>query len=95
MLDSPSHADSDSSITSLNGHAGEIEVVRRTGLASDHEQTLVGVCCLAAPVRDAMGRTVAAVGAVVPTVRFDGHDATLGKATIAAASRIGNRLASA
>lgn len=45
--------------------------VRAQGHALDREETITGLCCVAAPVRDADGSVVAAVSLSTPTARFD------------------------
>jgi IclR family transcriptional regulator, KDG regulon repressor len=51
------------SATSLDALRESLEEVRRSGVASDIEERNLGRGCLAAPVRDVTGRTVAAVSA--------------------------------
>src|SRR5215212_10830811 len=48
-------------ITTLEGLADELELVRDFGHACDHEETLIGLCCVAAPIYDSTGTVVAAV----------------------------------
>jgi len=47
-----------------------IEIARR-GWSEDNEEFLVGVCCLAVPVRDRRGRVVAGLAVSAPSARFD------------------------
>ncbi len=39
----------------------ELEGVRRRGFAEDREENLLGIACLATPIRDASGRAIAAI----------------------------------
>jgi len=39
----------------------QLETVRAEGCAYDLQEAVMGFCCVAAPVRDAGGRTVAAI----------------------------------
>ncbi len=48
----------------------ELEKVRRDGFALDREECEEGAGCIAAPVRDAQGETVAAVSISGPTIRM-------------------------
>jgi DNA-binding IclR family transcriptional regulator len=50
--------------------AAELELVRREGVAFDIEERNVGTCAVAAPVRDQLGKVIAAISLVVPTGRF-------------------------
>ena len=49
----------------------ELEEVRKKGYACDCEETVPGLCCVAAPVRDRTGEVVAAMSFSVPAYRFE------------------------
>ncbi len=53
----------------------ELDRIGEQGYATDNEEYLVGICCLAVPVRDADGRTVAAVAMHAPVSRLRPADA--------------------
>src|SRR3990170_2667140 len=53
-------------ITELDALADELERVRERGYAYDDEETLVGLCCVAAPVYGSKGKVVASVSLSVP-----------------------------
>ncbi len=57
-------------ITDLDVLADELERVRERGYAYDHEETLVGLCCVAAPIYDPGDTVVAAISFSVPAFRF-------------------------
>ncbi len=57
-------------ITDLHALAGELEQVREQGYAYDNEETLVGLCCVAAPIYGSGGPVVAAISFSVPAYRF-------------------------
>jgi DNA-binding IclR family transcriptional regulator len=57
-------------ITTLDALTEELERVREWGCAYDHEEILIGLCCVAAPVYDHRGEAVAAVSFSVPAYRF-------------------------
>ncbi len=65
----------------------ELDEVRRTGLAFDHEEHSLGIAAVGTTVRDEMG-TVGAVTVVVPATRFAGNEEALGAALLAMRERI-------
>ena len=48
----------------------ELLEIRRRGYSEDNEEFLAGVCCLAVPVKDHRGRTVAGLAVSAPSARF-------------------------
>ena len=48
----------------------ELEVIRRRGYSEDNEEFLVGVCCLAVPVRNAQRQVTAGLAVMAPSARF-------------------------
>ena len=48
----------------------ELEVIRRRGYSEDNEEFLVGVCCLAVPVRNAERQVTAGLAVMAPSARF-------------------------
>jgi DNA-binding IclR family transcriptional regulator len=75
-------------ITDLNVLAEELELVRERGYAHDHEEALVGLCCVAAPVYDSGSTVVAAVSLSVPAYRFFPKKSEYLAAILEAARRI-------
>ncbi|SRR5579872_204366 len=57
-------------ITTVEDLTAELERVRRLGYAFDDEELHQGVRCVAAPIRDHRGRTVASFGLSAPAGRF-------------------------
>ena len=66
----PLVAHTENSITSLDALAAELRRTRVRGYAENREEWRLGVCGLGAPVFDARGLPVAAVGMSVPSIRF-------------------------
>jgi len=60
-----------STITSRSQLRGELEKICKQGFALDLEECEAGASCIAAPVRNAQGETVAALGISGPSVRMD------------------------
>jgi IclR family KDG regulon transcriptional repressor len=57
-------------ITTLDALAHELAQVRRQGYAYDQEETMLGLGCVAAPIRNLDGLVVAAISFSVPARRF-------------------------
>lgn len=71
----------------------ELAAVRERGWSTNFEESEIGVNSVAAPIRDASGRVVAAVSCVAPTTRLSRATARRYAAeTVAAAARISARL---
>jgi DNA-binding IclR family transcriptional regulator len=60
-------------IADLGALRAALEDVRRRGYALDDEETLLGLRCVAAPVKAPDGETVAAVSASGPRMDFEGE----------------------
>lgn len=69
-----------------------IEDVRRNGYAISNEEAVLGGCGIAAPVRDASGRVVAALDIATVTARFAASRDALIAAVMAAADDLSARL---
>src|SRR5918912_4438335 len=57
-------------ITDVNALAEELERVRARGYAYDNEETLVGLCCVGAPIYSSEGTVIAAISFSVPAYWF-------------------------
>ncbi|MFO7591015.1 MAG: IclR family transcriptional regulator [Acidimicrobiia bacterium] len=80
-------------IATIDGFLAELRATRERGYAFDREENEVGICCVAAPIRDAEGRVMAAVsvsGAVVylPPERLE----TLARAVVQCANAVSREL---
>lgn len=60
-----------SSITDPGQLKAQLADVRRSGLAYDEGESTESVCCVAAPVQDLSGDTIAAISIAVPSLRWD------------------------
>jgi DNA-binding IclR family transcriptional regulator len=58
-------------ITGIDQLLETLDQVRRQGWAEDHEEYVLGVRCVAVPIRDHHGDVVAAMSVSVPTIRFN------------------------
>lgn len=79
----------DRTITDLDTLIGVLGTIRRRGYATDEGEYTSGVFCVAAPVRDAVGKTIAAISVSVPTVRVN---ATTRRSMIRAVGNATSRL---
>ncbi|WDL96135.1 IclR family transcriptional regulator [Alicyclobacillus sp. ALC3] len=58
-------------VTERESFLRSLETTRETGFAFDFEEHELGVCCVAAPIRDSAGRVVAACSVSGPSIRLD------------------------
>lgn len=80
-------------ITAVADLAEACKHTRACGFVVDDEEEHEGVRCIAAPIRDASGEVVAAVGISAPIVRLPGgSDKKVGMRVAAAAKAIGREL---
>jgi DNA-binding IclR family transcriptional regulator len=82
----------DHTITSLPAMWQELAAVRTRGYAVDREEVELGLICLAAPIRDYSGQTVAAVSMAGPLERMQPNEAYYGQRISAAAQEISQLL---
>jgi IclR family KDG regulon transcriptional repressor len=61
----------DTSITDPEALREEIQKIRNQGYAEDREESVPGVRCVAAPIRNSDGLAVAAISISLPSLRFD------------------------
>lgn len=77
-------------ITTVEMLQDRLAVVRERGYAMDEEESFLGLSCVAAPIRDATGATVAAVSVSGTTTEFEVTD--YAPAVLAAAAAVSHRL---
>ncbi len=58
-------------IVSIEDLKEEIKIVKENGYALDSEEYEVGVCCVAAPIYDFLGKIIAAISISAPVERVD------------------------
>ena len=75
-------------IITLDGLAQEFQRVRERGYACDHEEIMLGLSCVSAPVRGPGGEVIAAVSFSVPAYRFGPNEENYTAAILDAARRI-------
>ncbi|HWG85846.1 MAG TPA: IclR family transcriptional regulator [Deinococcales bacterium] len=79
-------------ITDLHALWEELAMVRALGYAADREEVEEGLMCLAAPIRNHSGQTVAAVSMAGPSNRIAPQEERLGRRVMAAAMEISTAL---
>lgn len=79
-------------ITTIDRLQVELEEVRLQGFAYDQEEVMVGLCCVAAPIRDESGQVIAAMSLSVPAYRFYPYRQRLTTAVIEAARHVSTQL---
>ena len=71
----------------------ELHNIRECGYAEDREEHELGICCVAAPIRNMAGEVTAAISLALPTLRFqEERFPYLRKVVIEAAQDISSRL---
>ncbi|MCX9191542.1 IclR family transcriptional regulator [Carbonactinospora thermoautotrophica] len=80
------------SIRSAADYDRELEAVRRTGYAVNHDEALVGLSAVAAPVRDREGRARAAISLVGLTREIEGAIERNARLAQAAANKLARTL---
>ena len=69
-------------VVDLDQLRAELAVIRRRGYATDNEEHTLGVRCVALPVRNHTGQTVAALSVSFPSVRYSDERADLARALL-------------
>lgn len=75
-------------ITDLDQLRDELREVQKQGYAYDEEESMVGLCCVAAPIYGCEGEVVAAISLSVPAYRFELGERKYRRAILEAAHRI-------
>jgi IclR family transcriptional regulator, KDG regulon repressor len=88
----PLQAHTPHTLTELDALVAELQRTRARGWAENREEWRVGVCGLGAPVFNARGEPVAAVGMSVPSIRFGRAQARLFGESLAACAHDASRL---
>ncbi len=70
LEDSPLPAYTPSTVTSVAQILKEADTVSRSGIAIDDEEHCLGMRCIAAPIRNQSGQTVASIGISGPVIRL-------------------------
>ena len=78
------------SITSTKLLRNELEKIRACGYAFDQQESEIGICCIAAPIRGISDQVVAAISISGPSARMEmkGMDAELKKCLLERAAQI-------
>jgi DNA-binding IclR family transcriptional regulator len=75
-------------VTNIGELAEELEAVAERGYAYDHEESSIGLCCVAAPIYGRHAKVVAAASLCVPRYRFQQKEERYAAATVEAARLI-------
>lgn len=80
----------ENSITDPHVLRGELEAVRQRGYALDRQESEIGICCVAVPLRGPSGQVEAAISVSGPSTRMDrnGLESRLRSSLQATAARI-------
>lgn len=78
----------DNTITDVEVLIDALEAARGTGFATDSEEQTKGTGCIAAPVRDARGMVVAAVGISGPRARVASNETAMARSVVSCAREV-------
>lgn len=79
----------DTTITSKAAFEEDLDAIRKRGFSTDHEESIPGVSCVAAPILNTSGTADAAIAVQAPTVRMTGERMTaIGRQLIESAAEI-------
>jgi IclR family KDG regulon transcriptional repressor len=70
----------------------ELEQIRERGYAYDREEVVQGLCCVAAPIRDHNGETLAAMSLSIPAYRFFPQEDHYAEVIVRAAQNVSEQL---
>ena len=95
ILHAPLNRFAPRTVTSSQVLRAQLDAVVETGVAFEHEESAVGIVCVAAPVFDTHDEVVAAVSATGPVTRFHPakHAASVQAAAAGITSILGRRVA--
>jgi DNA-binding IclR family transcriptional regulator len=79
-------------VETLAALSRQLDAAREQGVAFDYEENVAGVSCVAAPVRDASARVVAALSISMPTASLQCAESQYARAVGVAAHRLTIRL---
>jgi DNA-binding IclR family transcriptional regulator len=80
-------------ITDQNAFRTELEQIARQGYALDLEESQIGVCCIAAPIRNHNGDVIAAIGLCLHSSRKEGVTDFLSELVVQTAAVISRSIA--
>lgn len=80
-------------VGSVGALRAQLDGALRDGVAFDYEENQRGICCVAAPVRDASARVVAALSVSMPPAVLRQAEPQYARAVAVAAQRLSNMLA--
>jgi IclR family transcriptional regulator, KDG regulon repressor len=70
----------------------EFAEIRKQGVAFDREEAVVGLTCIAAPIRDFTGKVIAGISISAPTNRFISHQKQWAKLILKASEEISSEM---
>jgi DNA-binding IclR family transcriptional regulator len=78
ILAQPIHAQTPSTITTPQKLLAELDIIRESGIAYDHEEHFEGICALGVALSDPYGRNIA-LSIPIPSVRFYKNEKIIAK----------------